>query len=162
MSMPLSRPLSKAELKAEVVAQLDALAGPHPLGHQAAYANRYVYTLACGTRSEIMFEKGDRSPPNLWVRADLVDEAQLRRSRRSATIHAASVLAWIAARILGVVVACLCREISMLIPRPEPRPGSSVPQTAHSGEDLCDRPGLNSYDRTETLRYKINSDVDQR
>src|SRR6056297_2839525 len=33
----------------------------------------------------------------------------------------------------------------MLVPRPEPRSGSSVPRTAPAGEGLCDHPGLYSY-----------------
>jgi hypothetical protein len=38
-----------------------------------------------------------------------------------------AILAWIAARIFGVVVACLSREISMLALRPEPYAGSTLP-----------------------------------
>jgi len=38
--------------------------------------------------------------------------------QRSATIHAGSALAWIAAPTFGVVVACLCKETSMLEPVP--------------------------------------------
>ena len=41
--------------------------------------------------------------------------------------HAGSSLTWIAARIFGVVVACLCKEISMLASRPESHTGSILP-----------------------------------
>ena len=62
--------------------------------------------------------RSDRTDNRIWI--GLAGSAA---PVQSATIHAGSVLAWIAARIFGVMVACLCNEISM----PEPRAGSTVP-----------------------------------
>jgi len=55
-------------------------------------------------------------------------QRRLQAVRRvAAVVNVVAVLAWIAARIFGVVVACLCREISMSPPPPEPRAGSTLP-----------------------------------
>lgn len=46
---------------------LDALAAEHPLGHQNAYARRYILTARSGKRIELMFEQGPKTPANLWI-----------------------------------------------------------------------------------------------
>lgn len=62
--------LSRAALKGAILARLDSLGREHPLGHQGAYANRYILRSDHGALVELLFEKGEKSPPNLWVRAD--------------------------------------------------------------------------------------------
>lgn len=62
--------LSRAALKGAVLDRLDILGREHPLGHQGAYANRYTLRSDHGAPIEVMFEKGAKSPANLWVRAD--------------------------------------------------------------------------------------------
>ena len=61
---------SRAALKRAILARLDNLGREHPLGHQGAYANRYTLRSDHGEPVEVLFEKGDRTPANLWVRAD--------------------------------------------------------------------------------------------
>lgn len=61
-------------LKRAVVMRLDREAKEHSKGHQANYANRYTMRSADGMLVELMFEKGDKSPANLWVRQDFVQE----------------------------------------------------------------------------------------
>lgn len=62
--------LSRAALKGAILDRLDSLGREHPLGHQGAYANRYTLRSDHGAPIEVMFEKGEKSPANLWVRAD--------------------------------------------------------------------------------------------
>jgi hypothetical protein len=57
----------RALVKRALVALLDELADEHPAGHQPGYAARYVLTTDDGTQLEIMIEKGERSPPNVWM-----------------------------------------------------------------------------------------------
>lgn len=64
-----------AELRAfkrAVVERLDREAKEHSAKHQAVYANRYVLRSQHDARVELMFEKGEASPANLWVKADFV------------------------------------------------------------------------------------------
>lgn len=61
-------------LKRAVVMRLDREAKKHSRGHQASYANRYSMRSADGMLVELMFEKGEKSPANLWVRQDFVQE----------------------------------------------------------------------------------------
>jgi hypothetical protein len=61
-------------LKRAIVMRLDREAREHSKGHQASYANRYALRTADGMLVELMFEKGDKSPANLWVRQDFVQE----------------------------------------------------------------------------------------
>lgn len=62
--------LSRAALKGAILACLDSLGSRHALGHQGAYASRYTLRSDHGATIEVMFEKGEKSPANLWVRAD--------------------------------------------------------------------------------------------
>jgi hypothetical protein len=59
--------LDRAGLKRAAVALLDAVAQPHPAGHQAGKAARYVLTAVGGSPLEVMFEKDEDSSVNLWV-----------------------------------------------------------------------------------------------
>lgn len=53
-------------LKRGIIARLDAVARQHKLGNQSRYANRYMLTTADGTDLEVMFEKSEKTPPNIW------------------------------------------------------------------------------------------------
>lgn len=53
-------------LKDGAVGLLTAIAEEHPLGHQPGKAARFVLTSRHGVKVEIMFEKDEESPPNLW------------------------------------------------------------------------------------------------
>jgi len=53
-------------LKRAIVGLLDVVAEEHPLGHQDSKAARYFLTTRSGATVEIMFEKNETSPPNLW------------------------------------------------------------------------------------------------
>lgn len=57
----------RAALKSAVLAQLDKAAMEHPVGHQGKLAARYVLRSQSGERIELMFEKGPKSPPHLWM-----------------------------------------------------------------------------------------------
>ncbi|MGN6306795.1 MAG: hypothetical protein ACTHNH_18390 [Mesorhizobium sp.] len=46
---------------------MDALAAPHPLGHQQSKANRYVLPTRGGSHIELMLEKNEGVPLNIWV-----------------------------------------------------------------------------------------------
>lgn len=59
----------RALIKTAALALLDAIGEPHPLGHQASKARRYVLSAPGGTPLEVMFEQNPESPPNLWVLA---------------------------------------------------------------------------------------------
>jgi hypothetical protein len=53
-------------IKDAAVGLLGAVAQEHRLGHQPSKAARFVLTSQHGTNVEIMLEKDERSPPNLW------------------------------------------------------------------------------------------------
>lgn len=57
----------RAALKSAALAQLDKAAMEHPVGHQGKLAARYVLRSQSGERIELMFEKGPKSPPHLWM-----------------------------------------------------------------------------------------------
>jgi hypothetical protein len=59
--------LTREQMKTAAVALLDAVATEHPLGHQPSKASRYVLCADGGVPIEIMFEKNESSPANLWV-----------------------------------------------------------------------------------------------
>ena len=56
----------RALLKRAALGLLDAVAEEHPLGLQTSKAARFIMVSDDGARVEIMFEKHDDSPPNLW------------------------------------------------------------------------------------------------
>lgn len=64
-------PIDRSHLKTAIAAMLDALAVEHPLGHQDAYARRYVLTARSGQRLEVMFEQSQKTPANLWIKKSL-------------------------------------------------------------------------------------------
>lgn len=53
-------------IKDAAMGLLTAVANEHPLGHQPSKAARFILTSRHGVGVEIMFEKNDRSPSNLW------------------------------------------------------------------------------------------------
>lgn len=53
-------------MKLAAVGLLDAIGVEHELGHQSSKANRYILTSRDDTRIEIMIEKNEDSPLNLW------------------------------------------------------------------------------------------------
>ena len=59
-------------LKRAIVMRLDCEAKEHSKGHQKSYANRYSMRSSDGALIELMFEKGEKSPANLWVKEDFV------------------------------------------------------------------------------------------
>ena len=59
--------VDRTHLKSAIAAMLDVLATEHSLGHQEAYARRYVLTTRSGKRIELMFEQSPKSPANIWV-----------------------------------------------------------------------------------------------
>lgn len=61
-------------LKRAIVMRLDREAKEHSKGHQKSYANRYSMRSSDGALVELMFEKGEKSPANLWVKQDFVRE----------------------------------------------------------------------------------------
>jgi hypothetical protein len=65
----------RAFLKKAIIGLLDAVAQEHPLGHQDVYASRYVLSSREGATVEILVEKGEKSPPNIWCLADAAGEA---------------------------------------------------------------------------------------
>lgn len=64
--------LSRANLKRAILNRLDAVAEPHRLGHQDAYANRYSMRSDHDAPVELMFEKDPETEPHLWVLASQV------------------------------------------------------------------------------------------
>lgn len=68
-------PTPRAELKSAIIDRLNAVCQEHPMGHQGAYANRYIFKGENGTTTEILFEKSDRTPANLWVLETLLAPA---------------------------------------------------------------------------------------
>lgn len=71
-------PNTRAALKTAIVARLDAVCEEHEMGHQGAYANRYVFKGENGTTTEILFQKNPESPANLWVLNSLLPAASIQ------------------------------------------------------------------------------------
>ena len=59
--------MNRDRLKAAAESLLDALAAPHPLGQQQSKANRYVLPTRGGSHIELMLEKNEDVPLNIWV-----------------------------------------------------------------------------------------------
>lgn len=59
--------VNRIPMKTAIAAMLDALPQEHLLGHQDAYARRYVLTCRSGRPIELMFEQSPMTPPNLWI-----------------------------------------------------------------------------------------------
>ncbi|RBI68990.1 hypothetical protein DQW77_16060 [Roseovarius sp. TE539] len=65
--------MTRDELRQACLARLDERAEEHPCGHQGKLAARYVLHGRTAGAVELMFEKGPRSAPNLWVAEWFVD-----------------------------------------------------------------------------------------
>jgi hypothetical protein len=61
--------MNRAALKLACLDLLETSCIEHPAGHQTKLAARYVLVTKDGERIALMFEKGPRSPANLWMRA---------------------------------------------------------------------------------------------
>lgn len=61
--------VDRHHLKIGICAMLDALAAEHPLGHQDAYARRYLLKTKKGALVELMYEQAAKTPANIWVLA---------------------------------------------------------------------------------------------
>lgn len=59
--------MDREDLKLACLERLDAQAMEHPSGHQGKLAARYLLRCKNGDRAEVMFEKGPKTPANLWV-----------------------------------------------------------------------------------------------
>ncbi len=66
--------MNREELKRLCLARLDDCAREHPAGHQGKLAARYLLQNAAGDTVELMFEKGPKTPANLWVEHKRVTE----------------------------------------------------------------------------------------
>lgn len=59
--------------KKQVEKLLDQAGREHRSKHQGAYANRYIMQVMGGVPYEVMYEKGAKSPPNIWCLAKVAD-----------------------------------------------------------------------------------------
>ncbi|MDH7639484.1 hypothetical protein [Sphingomonas oryzagri] len=58
--------IDRVILKQAAIALFESVAREHPRGHQASKAARYIVTAGDGAEVEVMLEKNDGRPPNLW------------------------------------------------------------------------------------------------
>ena len=68
--------MKRLELKRAIESRLDKDPDvkTHPIGHQAKYANRFLLRSAGGEQIELMIQKDESYPANLWVKKDFVEE----------------------------------------------------------------------------------------
>lgn len=59
--------MNRDMLIAACLTLLDQIAAEHPAGHQGKLAARYIIRSRSGERIGLMFEKGGRTKPYLWV-----------------------------------------------------------------------------------------------
>ena len=59
--------MDRDEFKLACQTLLDEAASEHPAKHQGRLAARYLLRSASGESVELMFDKGPKSPPNLWI-----------------------------------------------------------------------------------------------
>lgn len=78
-------------LKRATLGRLGAVAEEHPAGHQDSKAARFLLASADGARVEVMVEKNDDSPLNIWCHVRAVDEALLASVPRSITSPASKL-----------------------------------------------------------------------
>lgn len=79
-------PSPRMQLKKSIIGLLDGVGREHPSGHQGAYANRYVVSAAGGRPVEVMFEKSERVPANIWCPAGvakLVPDVPMKMSLKA-------------------------------------------------------------------------------
>lgn len=73
--------------KKQIERLLDQAGREHRSKHQGVYANRYVIQVMGGVPFEVMYEKGAKTPPNIWCLAKIADhvtgvECELDRADR--------------------------------------------------------------------------------
>lgn len=66
--------LTRYALKRVCSRALDGFAMEHPLGHQGSLAARYLLRTGDVGVVELMFEKGPRTPANLWICKRFVED----------------------------------------------------------------------------------------
>lgn len=66
--------MNREDLKAACLRRLNESATEHPAGHQGKLAARYLLRGQGGEVMELMFEKGPKTPANLWVAASRVGQ----------------------------------------------------------------------------------------
>lgn len=59
--------LDRADMKAACLTMLETAAIEHPAGHQGKLAARYIIRTTSGERIGLMFEKGERTKPYVWI-----------------------------------------------------------------------------------------------
>lgn len=62
-----------ANFKKQIERLLDQAGREHRSKHQGVYANRYIIQVMGGVPFELMFEKGAKTPPNIWCLAKIAD-----------------------------------------------------------------------------------------
>lgn len=82
--------VDRTHLKSAIAVMLDVLAAKHPLGHQEAYARRYILTTRSGKRIELLFEQSPKTPANIWLDASVA--GSLPRSGTKHRLSPASAL----------------------------------------------------------------------
>lgn len=63
--------MDRTQLKSAIATMLDAMAAEHPLGHQQAYARRYILTTRSGSHIELVFEQSPKTPATFGSRRPL-------------------------------------------------------------------------------------------
>lgn len=76
--------MDRNELKLQCLELLDARASEHPAGHQGTLVARYLLRGHNGDVTELMFEKGPKTPANLWVAHRRATGLQFQSSPASA------------------------------------------------------------------------------
>ncbi len=76
-----------ANFKKQIERLLDQAGREHRSKHQGVYANRYVLQVMGGIPFEVMYEKGAKTPPNIWCLAKIADhvtgvECEIDRAHR--------------------------------------------------------------------------------
>ncbi|MDR9779588.1 hypothetical protein [Rhizobium redzepovicii] len=61
------------QFKKQVEKLLDQVGREHSSKHQPSKANRYVIGVTGGFPFQVMFEKGAKTPPNIWCLAKIAD-----------------------------------------------------------------------------------------
>ncbi|MBY3153177.1 hypothetical protein HFO56_12530 [Rhizobium laguerreae] len=77
--------------KKQIEKLLDQAGREHHSKHQGAYANRYVIRVMGGVPYEVMYEKGTKSPPNIWCLAKVAEHVtgvycEIDRAERLRTV----------------------------------------------------------------------------
>ncbi|MBX4932184.1 hypothetical protein [Rhizobium bangladeshense] len=64
------------QFKKQVEKLLDQVGREHRAKHQGVYASRYVIHVTGGVPFEVMYEKGTKTPPNIWCLAKVTDHVE--------------------------------------------------------------------------------------